>query len=134
MHALSDEVHAWINKAEEDITLALLAIHQQPALVYGATFHAQQCAEKYLKAILASHDRPPPRTHDLVALADLCRSVGVAVAVDDDQLALLTYYAAQVRYPGDDPTVEHAQIAVRIAQTIRQFTRATLGVDSPDSL
>src|SRR4029453_6914324 len=38
----------------------------------GATFHAQQCAEKYLKALLVSRRQAFPRTHDVVALHDLC--------------------------------------------------------------
>ena len=36
----------------------------------GACFHAQQCAEKYLKARLAAAGLPTPKVHDLTALLD----------------------------------------------------------------
>ena len=39
---------------------------------YGASFHMQQCVEKYLKALLVYRDQCFPKTHDLVALNDLC--------------------------------------------------------------
>ena len=54
-------------------------------LIYGATFHAQQCAEKYLKALLVSRRQAFPRTHDVVALHDLCRRHGLHIPVDPDQ-------------------------------------------------
>ena len=37
----------------------------------AACFHAQQCAEKYLKAILQEQSIPFGRTHNLIALLDL---------------------------------------------------------------
>jgi len=44
---------------------------QEP--VYDAIcFHAQQCAEKYLKAWLIEAAAAFPRVHDLEAVADLC--------------------------------------------------------------
>ncbi len=43
---------AWVDRAEEDYLLARFALRRKKPLTYGACFHAQQCAEKYLKAIL----------------------------------------------------------------------------------
>lgn len=133
MRALDNEVQAWIAKAEEDLLLATLAMEQTPPLLYGATFHAQQCAEKYLKALLAAHGRTPPRTHDLVALTDLGRNIGLEIAINDDLVSLLTQFGAQVRYPGNEPTLEDAKTAIRIAQTIRRVARALLVGDESDS-
>ena len=45
---------AWVHRAEEDWLLARSALRRKVPLIYGATFHAQQCAEKYLKALLVS--------------------------------------------------------------------------------
>jgi len=45
---------SWVERAEEDYALARLSLRQKKPLAYGACFHAQQCAEKYLKAILVS--------------------------------------------------------------------------------
>ncbi len=44
----------WVVKAEEDYTLAQSSLRRKAPLLYGAGFHAQQCAEKYLKALLAA--------------------------------------------------------------------------------
>jgi HEPN domain len=46
---------AWGERAEEDFLLARAATRRKTPLLYGATFHAQQCAEKYLKALLVLH-------------------------------------------------------------------------------
>jgi hypothetical protein len=45
-----------------------------------------------------------------------------------DQLSLLSSYAVRVRYPGDDPTVDEAQEALKIAKTMRRFRRKFLGI------
>jgi HEPN domain-containing protein len=111
-------------RAEEDSVLCRSALRRKIPLLYGATFHAQQCAEKYLKALLIAHAHPFPRTHDLAALHDLCTQAGLAVRMEADQLDRLNAYAVQVRYPGDDPTLEEAQKAVEIAQAVRRWVRA----------
>lgn len=43
---------AWVARAEEDFALARSAWRRKQPLTYGACFHAQQCAEKYMKALL----------------------------------------------------------------------------------
>jgi len=88
--------------------------------------HAQQCVEKYLKALLVSQRQAFPRTHDVVALHDLCMRHGLRVRVDQDTLEPLAAYAVQVRYPGEDPTPDEAREAVQIAQAVRRWARALL--------
>jgi HEPN domain-containing protein len=117
---------AWVERAEEDFLLARSALRRKTPLLYGATFHAQQCAEKYLKALLVLHHQSFPRTHDLVALHDLCARAGLSVPGDPDQLGRLTAYAVQVRYPGEDPTPDEAREAFEIAQAVRRWARAVI--------
>jgi HEPN domain-containing protein len=59
------DYQAWAMRAEEDYLLCRSALRRKVPLLYGATFHAQQCAEKYLKALLVVYGRAFPRTHDL---------------------------------------------------------------------
>jgi HEPN domain-containing protein len=75
---------SWVEKAKQDYTLIRLSITQVPILAYPAIFHAQQCAEKYLKAILVLQGVIVPRTHDLVGLHNLCLTAGVLVPVPED--------------------------------------------------
>ena len=116
---------AWVHRAE-DWLLARSALRRKVPLTYGATFHAQQCAEKYLKALLVSQRQAFPRTHDVVALHDLCIRHGLNVPVDQDKLERIAAYAVQVRYPGEDPTLDEAREAVQIAQAVRRRARALL--------
>jgi HEPN domain-containing protein len=73
---------AWVEKAEEDFALARAALRRKKPLVTGACFHAQQCAEKYIKALLVSKGAEFPKTHDLLMLSNLCSEVGVLLEFD----------------------------------------------------
>src|SRR5437867_2053447 len=62
----------WVAKAEGDFVTAARDLRARKAPNYDAAcFHAQQCAEKYLKARLQEANTPFPRTHDLEVLLDL---------------------------------------------------------------
>ena len=93
------DLQAWVARAEEDYVLARSALRRKKPLTYGATFHAQQCAEKYLKAALLAKGQAFPRTHDLLALSDLCTQAGLLLEIDADLLDTLSSYAVRVRYP-----------------------------------
>jgi HEPN domain-containing protein len=124
----TDALQAWIEKAEEDFVLARSALRRKKPLTYGACFHAQQCAEKYLKALLVARGQTFPKTHDLVLLSDLCAQTGLLVGVPTKQLNTLSDQAVRVRYPGAAPTPAEAREAVETAKTVRTFARKLLGV------
>ena len=117
---------AWVDRAEEDWLLARSAFRRKVPLIYGTTFHAQQCTEKYLKALLLSRRQAFPRTHDLIALHDLCIRHGLSGPVDQGKLERLAAYAVQVRYPREDPIVDEAREALQIAQEVRRWARAVV--------
>ncbi|GAB4539845.1 MAG: HEPN domain-containing protein [Anaerolineae bacterium] len=119
---------AWAVRAEEDYVLARSALRRKKPLVYGAVFRAQQCAEKYLKALLVAQGQEFPKTHDLAALSDLCSQSNIIISVDQDALQRLAAYAVQVRYPGEDPTIEEARSALETAQAVRRYARSLLGI------
>jgi HEPN domain-containing protein len=58
----------WAGKAEADFAVMEREgrVRKNPAYD-SVCFHAQQCAEKYLKAILSDQTLEAGRTHDLVA-------------------------------------------------------------------
>jgi HEPN domain-containing protein len=118
------DYQAWVVRAEEDYALCRSALRRKVPLLYGATFHAQQCAEQYLKALLVAHGHAFPRTHDLAALHDLCIQAALPVPIEADQLERLNAYAVQGCYPGDDPTLEEAREAVEIAPAVRRWVRS----------
>ncbi len=124
----NSDLQAWVARAEEDYVLARSALRRKKPLTYGATFHAQQCAEKYLKAALIAQGQAFPKTHDLLALSDLCTQAGLLLEIDADLLDTLSSYAVQVRYPGADPTPEEARHALEIAKVVRRLVRKLLGL------
>ena len=114
---------AWVEKAEEDLTLARSALQRKKPLITGACFHAQQCAEKYMKALLVSKRADFPMTHDLLVLNDLCSHAGILLEIDPKLLNSLTDYAVRTRYPGEGPTLNDAKEAMQTAKLIRSFAR-----------
>jgi HEPN domain-containing protein len=119
---------SWVERAEEDYQAATLSLRRKKPLTYVACFHAQQCAEKYLKALLVSQGVIVSKVHDLLLLNDQCIRAGVLLGIDAKKLNTLSDYAVRVRYPGDDPTPDEAREAVEIAKVVRRFARVLLDI------
>ena len=66
---MNSPVNEWIEKAEEDchVALTLRRLRRNPAH-NAVCFHAQQCVEKYLKAILEKHGVVIRKIHALPVL------------------------------------------------------------------
>ncbi|MCS7064980.1 MAG: HEPN domain-containing protein [Fimbriimonadales bacterium] len=117
-------VRNWIRKAESDLKVARDEIRTEDPATDMVCFHAQQCAEKYLKAFLVFHGVEIPRTHNLAALISECMQVEsdfqnlISEGVDS-----LTDYATELRYADEFylPAVEEAQEAIRLAEQVRSF-------------
>lgn len=127
MNEASDP-RSWVEKAEEDYELARSAVRRKKPLATGACFHAQQCAEKYMKALLLSKSADFPKTHDLLMLNNLCSNAGIFLEIAPKLLNTLTDYAVRTRYPGEGPTEEDAKEAIQIMKSVRSFARNFLGI------
>ncbi len=121
------ELKSWINHAEDDFSAAKALTRLKKPLLSGACFHAQQSAEKYLKALLILKDVDFPKTHDLPTLNTMCNEMGILTGLVVQELVDLTEYAVRRRYPGDEPTREDAKDAIEIAKSVRRFARSFLG-------
>jgi len=122
-------VREWVKKAEEDwVALSRLRRGGVAEVADVITFHAQQCGEKYLKALIQKEGREPPRTHHLPTLLDLL----VPSYPDLEALRVscegLTPYAILYRYPGGEAGQEDAEEAVRHAEKLRAVLRKSLGI------
>ncbi len=132
MHEMNNENNPeiWARYAEDDYEVARgLARHKRPKF-FVICFHAQQSAEKYLKALLVVKQNSFPKTHDLEILNDLCSQTGIDLNLNDDELDELTSYAVQIRYPAPDPTPDADQMkrALEIAKKVRHICRKCLGL------
>jgi len=62
-------VKAWFRKAENDLINAEHTMKMKNPPYDTVCFHAQQCAEKYLKGFLTFHEIEFPKTHSIEDLA-----------------------------------------------------------------
>lgn len=126
MNPLTDE---WVQKAESDflITGRLLRVRKIP-VNDAVCFHAQQCAEKYLKAVLQEHQVRIPKTHDLTELLRLLAQIEPNANLLLPDLQTLNDYAVDFRYPGAFASREEAKAAYKAAKVVRAFLRQRLGL------
>ena len=69
--------------------------------------HAQQAAEKSLKAIYQHFGKYFRYTHDLDELITGLRNVGIIISIEITDAALLASFAWEARYPGlSEPVTE----------------------------
>jgi len=119
----------WIAKAEGDLDTALREYRARRRPNYDAAcFHAQQTAEKYLKAWLQENGKDVPRIHNLVELVSLCIETDGTFAILEPDLRGLDSYAVRVRYPGQSSSKEEARTAVKIAKSIQSFVESRLNL------
>jgi HEPN domain-containing protein len=124
MNAHDPAVIAWVRKAENDWKAIRACLHGSDPPWDAVCFHAQQAAEKFLKAFLVAHRVVPPRVHDLVKLLTLCADHDPRLSALEPDCGLLTNFTL-IRYPDilepDAPTGQTAVAAAeRICDAIRQ--------------
>ncbi|HYN22441.1 MAG TPA: HEPN domain-containing protein [Thermoanaerobaculia bacterium] len=129
--ALVAETRAWLIKARRDLEAADFEMTAMPPFTGDAVFHAQQVAEKTLKAFLVWHGRIFRKTHNLVELGEECASIEFSVEPLLRRAAPLTEYAWKYRYPGepDEPSREEAGEALSIAREVHTVILAMLPDD-----
>ena len=121
MHSLTIE---WLEKAEGDFATAGREVRARKNPNYdSACFHAQQVAEKYLKAILQENLHHIPRTHNLLNLLALCLPFEPTLMAFQDALARLDRYAVRFRYPGESADRNEARMVYKLAKQFREFAR-----------
>ena len=126
------EIMAWWALARSDLRIARVAADLIPPELHVACFHAQQSAEKSLKALLEAQHCPIVRTHDLARLLQL-RPQGDRPNDDVvDACARLTLLAVGPRYPGPagPSTEDEARQALRDAACVVAW--AELRLDQHD--
>ena len=120
-----DSPQAWLERARSDLALARAALTMSDVLLEDACFHAQQCAEKALEALLMKRGIAFPRTHVIEMLLDLLKAEGVMIPDDVDEAFVLTQYAVQTRYPGawDPVTLKETRSALRLAARVLTWVK-----------
>ncbi|HEX5272898.1 MAG TPA: HEPN domain-containing protein [Gemmataceae bacterium] len=123
----------WVRKAEADSRAAKRLSRGSDPLHDVVCFHCQQCAEKYLKALMEEIGLVVPKTHDLGDLLPALRPYHPSLGGLSRGLDFLTNFAVAVRYPDENASKRQAEAALRWAGRVRQESRSLLGIRPPRS-
>ncbi len=124
-------VEEWVAKAENNyisaLDLAGRRKYQVPDVICN---QCQQCAEKYLKALLVQRRIDFPKVHDMNQLKNLVAQVEPNIQKFNNEVKLLDPYGVDVKHPGLDVAEDEAKEAIKAMKAIRKFARARLGLGS----
>ena len=125
-----------MSRARSDLTLA--RGKRKGVYLEDLCFHAQQAAEKAIKALLIWHGIRFPYVHDLAALLILLEKATGDLPASIRQAARLTRFAVHARYPGTAPPVHENEYrkAFKLADGVlrwaeKQLTRARRSAINP---
>lgn len=124
-------VREWVDKAENDLRTASYTLTMpEDCPTDTVCSHAQQCVEKYSKALLTLLGIEYPQTHSVDILVSLLPP-GSRPSLSADEQDRLTEYATVTRYPGDyEPiSLTEAEEAVDTARRVRESMRKHLPKD-----
>jgi HEPN domain-containing protein len=118
----------WVRKAEADFKAASLLLRGGDDYLFQTAFHAQQSAEKYIKAFLVWQQIEFPKTHDIAKLIALAAEVVSDLTEILAEANTLTPFGVDYRYPGDYPelTAGDAEAALVLATLVRDQIRERL--------
>lgn len=121
-----DDPRHWLARARSDLAIAAAQI--EGAFLEDLCFHAQQAAEKALKALLLHRGIRFPYVHDLAELVHRLELAGVALPGPIREAVRLTDYAVEARYPGpaESVTEQEWQEALRLAREVVRWVNDLL--------
>jgi len=111
-------VEEWARKTESDWRIVLI-LAKEAYTENALIFHAQQCAEKYIKAALVACGEAPTKTHDISALYRILKTHITDLILEESALDRLSQGGVSFRYPGCDATSDDANLAFKQAELIR---------------
>ena len=120
----------WLDYAKSDLAMARIPL-VPPMRLENLCFHAQQAAEKAIKAVLIQFGVEPPKIHDIRRLTErLPDSVTRPETLTAS--APLTDYAALTRYPwaGEPVSEEDYRDALRLAEAVVAWAESVIGAAS----
>lgn len=115
-----DFVQQWLDKAHKDLQAATILFSSNIEDYDNVGFHAQQAAEKFIKALLVRYQIEFPKTHSIGVLLQLVAQVDQDLVHHLTPADVLTPYGVEFRYPGDFAPLSHdegAQALQLVEQT-----------------
>jgi len=113
----------WFQLADND-ELAGETLLKENVAPSTVCFLSQQCAEKYLKGLMAFKNIDIVRVHDFAQLVNLLKPAVPEIAKFTDEFVLLNKYYIQTRYSADVAegfSLQEAKTALNAAKNIKKF-------------
>ena len=108
---LDELVDEWLKYSKSDYDVSKqLSENMHPRPLEIICFHAQQSAEKALKAFLVRNDILPPKIHDLNQLCEMCGDIDGAFDEIAPLCGSLNRYSVMPRYPFEIEILESETI------------------------
>ena len=113
----------WIDKAEDDFIVANREYKAKTPVYDAVCFHAQQCVEKYMKAILQENNKEFGKVHDLDLLLEECKKFTPILEKHKEALIELSSFMVEIRYPGVKAAKEEASNCISIMRKARKIIK-----------
>jgi len=127
-----DLAKEWLRYSKSDLNTAKHMFEDvYPKETEIVCYHSQQCAEKALKGYCIFKGIEPQKTHDLIALCQLCITDDKLFSDILDNCSKLNPYGVAVRYPNElavDQII--AENAITLAQQIYDFCCQKITADT----
>ena len=117
-------ISTWLEKANEDLLVAVTLLELKVPLPNPTCFHLQQAVEKFLKAFLIFHSVDFEKTHNLNLLLSDCQKLDKEFLEID--IGDLSDFAVSARYQ-DDMFVASVKEAKDYAEITRQIKKLVEG-------
>lgn len=110
----------WLARAKGDLALALAPLPKGALFYEDLCFHAQQAAEKAVKAVYEKYQLPFRYTHDLGELLAGLKERGFTIPPEIEDAQILAVYASEYRYPSlaEPVTTEEYHEATSLATKV----------------
>ncbi len=116
----------WVDKAEDDFIVAKREYRAKNPVYDAACFHAQQCVEKYMKAVLQEAGIDFEKIHDLDVLLEKCKNFASGLEGHKKELIELSSFAVEIRYPGVRAKKREADDCISVMRMARKIMRENL--------
>ena len=121
-----EDPREWLNRARSDLLLA--KSEREGIYPEDLCFHAQQAAEKAIKALLIKYGVEFPYVHDIAELLTLLEKASYTIPENIRQGERLTRFAVFTRYPGIAASVSHEEYeeALNLAEAVVSWVQNQL--------
>ncbi|MBI4646653.1 MAG: HEPN domain-containing protein [Bacteroidia bacterium] len=124
----NNEIEKWLISSVGDLTLAKKGKISKKIPYEPLCFHAQQAAEKGLKAILIFKNKEFEKTHSIARLLELINETGLDIPPAMKETISLTRFATRMRYPTNEIPVTQKEYkeVIKLAEKVLKWTKSII--------